>query len=849
MTPIQQLYLGVGAKKKTYLDDVFSTYVYTGNGGSNTINSGLDMSGEGGLLWIKDREQASAHRLLDTIRGVNKPLKSEVATAQSTQSYNQAWTSTGSTINTTGQINADGIDYTSWSFRKAPGFFDVISWSADSGNNTKTLNHNLGSVPGLIIFKKYDADWSWVTWHRDSGDNTGMYLNTNGAEFTNADMSVSNVTSTQFTVGGDHNGGSGNYIAYVFAGGESTAATARSVDFDGTGDAMGSDVSSNYVIGTSDFTLEFWIKMHYNFGGKQAIISWEKSSNAPTTPFEIYGQSQNINFGTTASLINKKIASQSWNHIALVRSSGTTTMYVNGTSAGTYSDSNNYDSNQMTLGANGVNVAMQNMSAWLSNVRLVVGTAVYTSSFRPPTEPLTNITNTKFLALNGSSTTSATVGTIGFTEGNLTASTDSPFDDPAALTFGDSKEGIIKCGTYLGNGSSTGPEINLGFEPQWVLIKNTGSAESWVIYDSMRGIVSDSNDPGLYPDTNNSEYSDNIIDLTSTGFKLVSSNEDVNENDKKFIYVCIRRSDGYVGKPADSGTDVFAMDTGAGSSTSINFDSGFPVDFATVKKHSTSGDWYTAARKTGKYTVNLNSTGAQYDAGVNDWVLDHNSGWNSGNTGYDSTYQSWMWKRHAGFDVVTYDGNGSTGHVIPHNLSKIPEMMWIRRRDSGEDWEVYHKGLNGGTNPQNYGMKLNNTTAEHSNGSARWDSPTATHITVNTDNGTNNGNGTYLMMLFASVDGISKVGYYTGTGSTQTITTGFQPRFLIIRRTDDAEHWNVYDTTRGWESGNDKHLRLNANNAQITDEDHGAPTSTGFTVENVGTVNVNGGKYIYYAHA
>ena len=54
MTPIQQLYLGVGAKKKTYLDDVFSTYVYTGNGGSNTINSGLDMSGEGGLLWIKD---------------------------------------------------------------------------------------------------------------------------------------------------------------------------------------------------------------------------------------------------------------------------------------------------------------------------------------------------------------------------------------------------------------------------------------------------------------------------------------------------------------------------------------------------------------------------------------------------------------------------------------------------------------------------------------------------------------------------------------------------------------------------------------------------------------------------
>ena len=103
-------------------------------------------------------------------------------------------------------------------------------------------------------------------------------------------------------------------------------------------------------------------------------------------------------------------------------------------------------------------------------------------------------------------------------------------------------------------------------------------------------------------------------------------------------------------------------------------------------------------------------------------------------------------------------------------------------------------------------------------------------------------------MLFSSISGISKVGSYTGNGSSITITTGFQPRFLIVKA-DSTQNWFVLDTTRGWGSGDDKHLSLNVSSAQGT-YDFGAPTSTGFSFPNGnGAFNGNNENYIYYAHA
>ena len=105
-------------------------------------------------------------------------------------------------------------------------------------------------------------------------------------------------------------------------------------------------------------------------------------------------------------------------------------------------------------------------------------------------------------------------------------------------------------------------------------------------------------------------------------------------------------------------------------------------------------------------------------------------------------------------------------------------------------------------------------------------------------------------MLFASVDGISKVGYYAGSSSAQTITTGFQPRFLIIKKIDQVGNWFVLDTVRGWSSGDDTYLLLNNVAAQQSNWDFGAPTSNGFSLPaNNYESNLNGKNFIYYAHA
>ena len=104
--------------------------------------------------------------------------------------------------------------------------------------------------------------------------------------------------------------------------------------------------------------------------------------------------------------------------------------------------------------------------------------------------------------------------------------------------------------------------------------------------------------------------------------------------------------------------------------------------------------------------------------------------------------------------------------------------------------------------------------------------------------------------MFASVSGVSKVGYYSGNGTAgHAITTGFSPRLLIIRRVDSAESWFVLDTTRGFASGSDKFLQLEASAVQ-GDYDFADPTSTGFTLsDNSTSSNGSGLKYIYYAHA
>lgn len=154
------------------------------------------------------------------------------------------------------------------------------------------------------------------------------------------------------------------------------------------------------------------------------------------------------------------------------------------------------------------------------------------------------------------------------------------------------------------------------------------------------------------------------------------------------------------------------------------------------------------------------------------------------------------------------------------------------------------------SNPWDYYLGLDTDTVGDDVGMFNDTAPTSTKVTLGTHSRTNGAGDNMLCFLFRSVTGISKVGKYTGTSGTTTVTTGFQPRFVLLRYIDGGENWRILDTTRGWGSGNDKQIRFSSNSAESSG-DWGAPTSTGFTLtaSTDTAYNKNGGNYIYYAHA
>lgn len=207
----------------TYVDDVFSTYVYTGNGATQTINNGLDLLGKGGLVWIKDRSNSKSHYLIDSARGSQYSLNTNTTTAQAYESYDSNFTSTGFNVKSTSvehptsDPNASGANIVSWAFRKAANFFDVVAYNGDN-SGTRTLTHSLGVQPGMIICRAINGGSYWFVRHCSGTSNKIVYLNTTDAETTADSGAIPSLgTSLNFSVGSLLNASGTSYVAYLFA--------------------------------------------------------------------------------------------------------------------------------------------------------------------------------------------------------------------------------------------------------------------------------------------------------------------------------------------------------------------------------------------------------------------------------------------------------------------------------------------------------------------------------------------------------------------------------------------------------------------------------------------------------
>jgi hypothetical protein len=211
-----------------------------------------------------------------------------------------------------------------------------------------------------------------------------------------------------------------------------------------------------------------------------------------------------------------------------------------------------------------------------------------------------------------------------------------------------------------------------------------------------------------------------------------------------------------------------------------------------------------------------------------------------------NTFINYLFKRAPGFfDVVTYTGT-TTARSVSHNLGVVPELIITKSRSTA-NWLVDHV-------PSATGAYLDLTSA-FTSGQFVWnDGCTATTISTTFIGSSVNAAGqTYIAYLFASLPGISKVGTYTGNGSSQTIDCGFTTgaRFVLIKRTSGTGDWYVWDTARGIITGNDPYFRLNADGTEVATNDTIDPASSGFIVNQVAAtnVNVNTATYVYLAIA
>ena len=425
-----------------------------------------------------------------------------------------------------------------------------------------------------------------------------------------------------------------------------------------------------------------------------------------------------------------------------------------------------------------------------------------------------------------------------------------------AQDFGtDSDESIIKCGSY--DGTSSTQDIELGFEPQWLLIKSSqygGSGDNpyWIIVDMMRE-MSDSAAVRLTPNSDDFESTNtsNKFVPKPTGFQIQASGRWENESGYSYVYVAIRRPQ----KPASefAATDLFDLDTRNGVDdnaidiTGVNF----PVDAALITSTNQQEDRAIGARLTGKNALFTNTSGSQSTRfETPGW--DHQDGVSVLGDLNKNTYSyiDYFFRRAPGFfDVVTYTGTGSQV-TVPHNLGVVPQLILNKPRTSValSGWYSLCTVLSSGDQL----IRLDGTDGSGSEENLFPTAPTAENYYV--DSLASYSSANYISYLFATVPGISKVGTYSGTGATQTIDCGFSSgaRFVLIKCTSaNSTSWFVFDSVRGITTTppTSPFITLNSNSAESSSSVL-EPDSTGFKIIATGNgTNGSGQNYLFLAIA
>jgi hypothetical protein len=398
-----------------------------------------------------------------------------------------------------------------------------------------------------------------------------------------------------------------------------------------------------------------------------------------------------------------------------------------------------------------------------------------------------------------------------------------------------------------------------------LMIKNVTTGANWRMFDNMRGIPVASNaTASLVANATTVESAVQYINPTATGFQVTTTSSEVNNSGNVYIYIAIRRGPM---KVPTLGTTVFTPVAYTGTNVDNRLvNTGIVTDMtmARIRTATSAGGFYTADRLRANASLGTATTDVENndaDSFMTPTLAYGNSfsAMNGFGVGNDATRQlngastsqlAYAFCRAPGFFDEVCDTGAGGAHTIAHNLQAVPELMIRRGRTQvGANWFVYAGNL-GYTK---YGL-LNTTNIFNTNASFWSADPTSTVFSVG-DNGLgiNDTGITYVTYLFATCPGVSKVGSYTGTNTTQTINCGFTAgaRFVLIKRTDSTGDWYVWDSARGIVAGNDPYLLLNSTAAEVTGTDYVDTAATGFEISSTApaAINASGGSFIFLAIA
>lgn len=447
----------------------------------------------------------------------------------------------------------------------------------------------------------------------------------------------------------------------------------------------------------------------------------------------------------------------------------------------------------------------------------------------------------------------ATTFTVGDTSGNPSSSENGVSYVAYLFAHDTASDGLIQCGSFTTDGNAAAA-VTLGWEPQWLLVKRRDSTDSWYIVDSMRGLFNNGSaggDRAISADAVSPENGLALINPTSAGFETPSTGGFLAPLGT-FIYIAIRRPN----KPPTTGTQVFSPYVSNAELSGTNVTTGFVVDAQIIKRSRVSNlQTYAVDRLRGVSTTTTESSADLYTPSTSQEAAGvvarrwNNSGYQIPNGYAEENAVIYSFRRAPGFfDVVCYTGTGSA-LTVPHSLMAIPDLIITKGRTTNSSWTVT-KRRDG--NPFSIAGQLNDSALDAFGFVGDFATTSFTAGYANTNFASTNG-VPYVAYLFGSLAGISKVGEYTGNGTSQTINCGFTTgaRFVLIKRINSTGDWYVWDTARGIVAANDPYLRLNSTLAETTTDDSLDPDNSGFVVNQTTTTNINvsAATYIFLAIA